>query len=120
MSDQLQVAAALRRMDDLALVKLARVRSINTTHLRDFFDLADAVTAPKSAAAAIASLSNRQIDALLAILNGTKPDSYVAEELVELALVDKNKSDRDSLIKGCAQALCLQRYGNAACNTPAK
>lgn len=93
MSDQLQVAAALRRMDDLALVKLARVRSINTTHLRDFFDLADAVTAPKSATAAIASLSNRQIDALLAILNGTKPDSHVAEELVELALVDKNKSE---------------------------
>ncbi|MEY4317688.1 MAG: hypothetical protein RI902_1496 [Pseudomonadota bacterium] len=38
----------------------------------------------------------------------------------ELAMVDKNKPDRDSLIKGCAQALCLQRYGNAACNTPAK
>ena len=38
----------------------------------------------------------------------------------EIAMVDKNKSDRDSLIKGCAQALCVQRYGNAACNTPAK
>jgi len=38
----------------------------------------------------------------------------------ELAKVDKNKADRDSLIKGCAQALCLQRYGNAACSTPAK
>ena len=38
----------------------------------------------------------------------------------ELAMVDKNKADRDSLIKGCAQAMCLQRYGNAACKTPAK
>ena len=38
----------------------------------------------------------------------------------ELAMVDKNKADRDSLIKGCAQAMCLQRYGNAACHTPAK
>jgi hypothetical protein len=38
----------------------------------------------------------------------------------EMAMVDKNKLVRDSLIKGCAQALCVQRYGNAACNTPAK
>ena len=38
----------------------------------------------------------------------------------EMAMVDKNKPVRDSLIKGCAQALCVQRYGNAACNTPAK
>lgn len=38
----------------------------------------------------------------------------------ETVLVDKNKSVRDSLINGCAQALCLQRYGNAECKTPAK
>jgi len=93
MSDQLQVAAALRRMDDLALVKLAKVRSINTTHLRDFFDFADALTAPKSAASAIASLSNRQLDALVAIMTGNKPDLKVAVELAELALVEKTKTE---------------------------
>lgn len=38
----------------------------------------------------------------------------------ELAMVDTNKAERDSLIKGCAQALCLHRYGNAACKTPDK
>lgn len=92
MSDQLQVAAALRRMDDLALVKLVTIRSVNTTHLRDFFDLADALTAPKSATAAIASLSNRQLDALLAIFEGNKPENKVAQELADLALVEKSKT----------------------------
>lgn len=92
MSDQLQVAAALRRMDDLSLVQLAKIRSINTAHLRDFFDYADALTAPKSATAAIASLSNRQLDALEAIIEGKKPETKVASELAELALVDKSKS----------------------------
>jgi len=38
----------------------------------------------------------------------------------ELAMVDKNKPVRDSLIKGCAQALCVQRYGNSDCKIPAK
>ena len=92
MSDQLQVAAALRRMDDQALVKLAKIRAINTTHFRDFFDLADALTAPKSATAAIASLSNKQIDALVAIIDGSKFDAKVAQELEELALVEKTKN----------------------------
>lgn len=92
MSDQLQVAAALRRMDDLALVKLVNARAINTTHLRDFFDFADAVIAPKSATAAIASLSNRQIDTLLAVMNNTKPDTKIAGELIDLALVEKTKT----------------------------
>jgi hypothetical protein len=92
MSDQLQVAAALRRMDDLALVKLAKVRSVNTTHLRDFFDFADALTAPKSATAAIASLSNRQLDSLVAIIENKKPDPKVAAELIDFALVEKTKT----------------------------
>lgn len=38
----------------------------------------------------------------------------------EAVMVDKNKSVRESLISGCAQALCLQRYGNADCKTLAK
>lgn len=93
MSDQLQVAAALRRMDDLSLVKLAKIRNVNTTHFRDFFDLADALTSPKSATAAVASLSNRQLDALVAIIEGKKPDAKSAIELAELALVEKIKND---------------------------
>ncbi len=93
MSDQLQVAAALRRMDDLTLVKLARIRAVNTTHLRDFFDFADALTAPKSVTAAIASLSNRQLDVLQSVAEGKKPDEKVAQELAELALIEKTKDD---------------------------
>ena len=89
MSDQLQVAAALRRMDDSALIKLAVSRTINTTHLRDFFDYADALTTPKSATSAIASLSNRQLDALTAVINGEKAEAKVCAELAELALVEK-------------------------------
>jgi hypothetical protein len=89
MSDQLQVAAALRRMSDPALVELAKVRLVNTTYLRDFFDFADALTAAKSATSAIASLSNRQLDALEAILEGKKADVKVANELASLALVEK-------------------------------
>lgn len=38
----------------------------------------------------------------------------------EAVMVDKNKAVRESLINGCAQALCLQRYGNAECKTPGK
>lgn len=93
MSDQLQVAAALRRMDDLSLVKLAKIRSINTAHLRDFFDFADALTSPKSATAAIASLSNRQLEVLTALANGDKADPKVASELLELALIEKPKGE---------------------------
>jgi len=92
MSDQLQIAAALRRMSDQALVNLARNRSVNTTHLRDFFDYADALCAPKSALAAIASLSNRQLEALAAAIAGTNPNEKVANELVDLALLDKTKN----------------------------
>ena len=91
MSDQLQVAAALRRMDDLTLVKLARIRAVNTTHLRDFFDFADALTAPKSVTAAIASLSNRQLDVILSVAEGKKSDEKVALELADLALLEKTK-----------------------------
>lgn len=91
MSDQLRIAAALRRMDDLTLVNLAKARSINTSHLRDFFDFADALCASKSAISAIASLSNRQLDALTAIANNSVP-SNVASELVDLALVEQTKS----------------------------
>jgi hypothetical protein len=92
MSDQLQIAGALRRMDDLTLVNLAKIRSINTSHLRDFFDLADAISSPKSASSAIASLSNRQLDALADIAAENIPPATVAAELVELGLVDKTNS----------------------------
>jgi hypothetical protein len=93
MSDQLQIAGALRRMDDLTLVNLAKIRSINTAHLRDFFDYADALSTAKSAASAIASLSNRQLDALADIAAEKTPPPNVATELVELALVEKTKSE---------------------------
>lgn len=91
MSDQLRVASALRRMDDATLVKLATARSINTTHLRDFFDFADSLTAPKAISSAIASLSNRQLDALRSVIDGGKPEPKIADELVRLAIIEKTE-----------------------------
>ena len=91
MSDQLRVAAALRRMSDTDLIALTTARSVNTTHLRDFFDFADALTSPKSMTSAIASLSNRQLDALRNVIAGEKPDAKIASELVGLAVIEKNE-----------------------------
>lgn len=97
-------------MDDLTLAKLAVARAINTTHLRDFFDLADALTAAKSITAAIASLSNRQVDSLRAVIEGRKPDAKVVGELVDLALVDKIEN---GYVAFDYAAYCLQELVDA-------
>ena len=97
-------------MDDLTLAKLAVARAINTTHLRDFFDLADALTAAKSITAAIASLSNRQVDSLRAVIEGRKPDAKVVGELVDLALVDKIEN---GYVAFDYAANCLQELADA-------
>lgn len=60
MTDQLRIASALRKTDDAALEKLISLRSINSSHLRDLFDLADVLAQPKSVLAALSSLTARQ------------------------------------------------------------
>lgn len=83
MTDQLRIAAALRRLDDAALERLIALRSINSSNLRDFFDLADALANPKSVSTALASLTAMQIDQLRHIEK--KP--LVSQRLFDLMLV---------------------------------
>jgi hypothetical protein len=58
-SDQLRIASALRKLDNASLEKLITLRMVNSTHLSDFFDFADALSTSKSVSAAISSLSAR-------------------------------------------------------------
>ena len=85
MSDQLRIAAALRRLDNASLEKLITLRMVNTAHLRDFFDFADALSAAKSVSAAVASLSAKQIMQLEQLAKS--PSKATPKSLVDLMLV---------------------------------
>lgn len=89
MSDQLRIAAALRKLDNASLEKLITLRMVNTTHLRDFFDLADALSSTKSVEAAIASLSAKQIAELNALAEG--PKAAAGKSLQTLMLVEQTE-----------------------------
>lgn len=64
MSDQLRIAGALRKLDDEALVALAKRRNINTTNLRDFFDFAEQLASEKSIRQILTSFNKEQLGAL--------------------------------------------------------
>ncbi len=64
MSDQLRIASALRRLDDASLERVIQLRMLNSSHLRDFFDMADALANAKSLAPALSSLTVRQFEQL--------------------------------------------------------
>ena len=85
MSDQLRIAAALRKLDNASLEKLITLRMVNTAHLRDFFDFADALSAAKSVSTAVASLSAKQIMQLEQLAKS--PSKAAPKSLVELMLV---------------------------------
>jgi len=89
-SELLQVAAALRKFSDEQLHQLVQQRSISTNSLRDFFDFAEALVAPKSTAAAIANLPNALAQALVSLCNGDSGDSAAFSRLRQLALADEN------------------------------
>jgi hypothetical protein len=54
MSELLRLASALRRSSDDQLRQLLRERMINSSPLRDFFDLAEALGKPASIASTVA------------------------------------------------------------------
>lgn len=64
MSDQLRIASALRKLDDASLERVIQLRMLNSSHLRDFFDMADALANAKSLAPALSSLTVRQFEQL--------------------------------------------------------
>lgn len=90
MSELLQVAAALRKFSDEQLHQLVHQRSISSNTLRDFFDFAEALVAPKSTVAAIANLPNSLAQALVALSNGDSGDAAAVSRLRQLALADEN------------------------------
>lgn len=74
MSDQLRIAAALRRLDDASLERVIQLRMLNSSHLRDFFDMADALANAKSLAPALSSLTVRQFEQLENLSQNKKAD----------------------------------------------
>ena len=74
MSDQLRIAGALRRLDDAALERVIQLRMLNSSHLRDFFDMADALANAKSLAPALSSLTARQFEQLECLRDNKKAE----------------------------------------------
>lgn len=106
MSELLRIAAALRRASDDDLKAVISQRLVNSSGLRDFFDLAESLSQPKSVASTVAGLPKLQIAALVAILDGAKPDEVAAERLRRLMLIDRNADGAYALFE--STALCLQ------------
>lgn len=106
MSELLRIASALRRASDDDLKAVISQRLVNSSGLRDFFDLAESLSQPKSVASTVAGLPKQQIAALVAILDGAKPDEVAAERLRRLMLIDRNSDGAYALFE--STALCLQ------------
>ena len=106
MSELLRIASALRRASDDDLKAVIAQRLVNSSGLRDFFDLAESLSQPKSVASTVAGLPKTQIDALVSIIEGRKPDTMAAESLARLMLIEKNSDGSFSLFE--STALCLQ------------
>jgi hypothetical protein len=64
MSEVLELAQQLRLLTDDQLVALVRQRMLNTSGLKDFFDLADALLQPKNMQAWIAGLTADEIETI--------------------------------------------------------
>lgn len=87
MSQLLKVAAALRGMSDAQLEALITMRMVNTSAMKDFFDLAEALCKPVSLTSTIAALPKPQVLALRDLAEAQKPNPTAADELHRLALV---------------------------------
>jgi hypothetical protein len=106
MSELLRIASALRRASDDDLRAVISQRLVNSSGLRDFFDLAESLSQPKSVASTVAGLPKTQIDALVAIVEGNRPDAKAAEALTRLMLIDVDSEGTFNLFE--STALCLQ------------
>lgn len=106
MSELLRIASALRRASDDDLKAVISQRMVNSSGLRDFFDLAESLSNPKSVSNAVAGLPKQQVDALIAILDGKTPEEAAAKRLCRLMLVDQDSEGRYALFE--STAFCLQ------------
>jgi hypothetical protein len=88
-SDQLRIAAALRRLDDASLERVIQLRMLNSSHLRDFFDMADALANAKSLAPALSSLTVRQFEQLENLSENKKSD--FGEFIFDLMLAERTE-----------------------------
>lgn len=106
MSELLRIASALRRASDDDLKAVISQRMVNSSGLRDFFDLADSLSQPKSVASTVAGLPKQQIAALVAILDGEQPEESAADRLCRLMLIDRASDGTYALFE--STAACLQ------------
>ncbi len=105
MSELLRIASALRRASDDDLKAVISQRMVNSSGLRDFFDLAESLSQPKSVASTVAGLPKQQISTLIDILDGKQPEAKSAEALCRLMLIDFSEGHY-SLFE--STAICLQ------------
>lgn len=84
MSDLYRLALALRGANDSSLAQLIHERSLVISEYKDFFDLAQAILAPKSLALIMASCTAGQIRALRALLAEEK----ISKEQLKLLAQD--------------------------------
>ncbi len=106
MSELLRIASALRRASDADLKAVISQRLINSSGLRDFFDLAESLSQPKSVASTVAGLPKTQIDALVAIVEGHEPEPKAAASLARMMLIERTAEGTYALFE--STAFCLQ------------
>ena len=106
MSELLRIASALRRASDAELKAVISQRLVNSSGLRDFFDLAESLSQPKSVASTVAGLPKTQIDALVAIVEGREPEPKAAASLARMMLIERTAEGTYALFE--STALCLQ------------
>lgn len=88
MSELLQVAASLRQLPDQELRQLIIARSVNSATLRDFFDLAEAISNQKSINSAISALPRSLAMAMAAMAAGDETTQEAHRRLIKLGLAD--------------------------------
>ncbi len=108
------MAAVLRKLTDQQLITLAKLRGVNTTNLRDFFDYAEGLASEKSIRLALATLP---IAALSTLWNGhdRKPiiNHKTQPELAELLLLDPETGLLFETVEKVSREMPVTRPENA-------
>jgi hypothetical protein len=121
MSDQLRIAGALRKLTDAQLIALARLRSVNTTNLRDFFDYAEALASEKSIRAALATLPAAS---LAPLWNATASSSIgkLAEhpEIANLLLVEPDSGKVFDVVEKVVSEMPISKPESVSIQTSEK
>lgn len=97
MSDVLGLAQSLRKLSDDELAELCRRCLVQPTHLKDFFDLAEQLLAPRSVQAWLASQNGSTLSALAA-----KNPKTVASDPMFAVLAQRYQTEPKSLGEGFA------------------